>query len=51
MKAFEKEKAAVILSKLLSEIKDRSLQNILRRVIFKGDDVRDVIKEERPELN
>lgn len=44
---------AVLVSKLLTEIQDRSLQNILRKVIFSSDaysDLEKIIKEERPEL-
>jgi hypothetical protein len=40
----------IILSNLLDEIEDRSLQIILRRVIFNGDKIQDVLIEERPEL-
>lgn len=37
------------LSMLLNEIEDKSLQMILRRVIFKGENVLVVLAEERPE--
>lgn len=40
----------VQLSILLREIKDGSLQNILRRVIFSKENVYEVLKEERPYL-
>jgi hypothetical protein len=38
-----------ILSELLAEIKDGSLQNILRRVIFSGENVIKVMSQERPD--
>jgi len=44
------ETAGGTLSKLLNEIEDKSLQMILRRVIFKGENVLDVLPEERPEV-
>ncbi len=40
----------VILSNLLDEIRDKSLQMILRRIIFKGEDVMNALIKERPEL-
>ncbi len=45
----KKRNTAPVLSNLLGEIKDKSLQMILRRVIFKGENVFDVLIEERPE--
>lgn len=42
-------KSEVVLSNLLSEIQDKSLEMILRRVIFSGENVIDVVKQERPE--
>jgi len=38
----------IVMSKLLNEIGDRSLQNILRRNILGGENLTDVIAEERP---
>jgi hypothetical protein len=43
------DKDKVILSNLLYEIGDKSLQMILRRAIFNGEDITKVIAEERPE--
>jgi len=39
------------LSNLIKEVKDRSLQNILRKVIFSGENVIDAVTYERPEIN
>ena len=41
----------ILLSNLLNEIQDKSLQTILRRYIFNGEDLTKVVSEERPELN
>ena len=41
---------SIIMSKLLHEIKDKSLQMILRRAIFAEEDLKKVMKEERPDL-
>jgi hypothetical protein len=40
----------IILSNLLNEIQDKSLQMILRRVIFNDEKIMDVLIDERPEL-
>jgi len=44
---------AVMLSKLLREMEDKSLSNIIRRTLFsKGKGlVRDIVKDERPDFN
>lgn len=39
----------ILLSTLLQEITDMSLQNILRRVLLGGEDLKKVIQDERPE--
>jgi hypothetical protein len=39
----------VVLSHLLSEVEDKSLENILRKVIFSGENVIDMLMIERPE--
>jgi hypothetical protein len=39
----------VVLSHLLSEVKDKSLENILRKVIFSGENVIEMLMIERPE--
>jgi hypothetical protein len=41
----------ILLSNLLNEIQDKSLQMILRRFIFNNEDLKKVVSEERPELN
>jgi len=41
----------LILSTLLKEVKDKSLQNTLRRVVLGGERAVDVITFERPEMN
>lgn len=46
----KKKSAAVALSRLLNEIPDKSLERILRRVIFRGENVLNVLPEERPEV-
>ena len=40
----------IVLSNLLNEIQDKSLQMILRRFIFNNEDLMDVLLDERPEL-
>lgn len=45
------EQEKTVLSKLLKEVNDQSLQNILRRVIFSGENVIDAVVRERPEMN
>jgi len=44
-------KDEILLSNLLNEIQDKSLQMILRRFIFNNEDLTKVVSEERPELN
>lgn len=45
------EEEKVVLSHLLSEVKDKSLENILRKVIFSGENAIKVLKIERPEIS
>lgn len=47
------EKEAIMLSILLYEIPDKSLEMILRRTLFTKEEqnVRDIIKQERPEYS
>ena len=40
----------IVLSNLLNEIQDKSLQMILRRFIFNNEVLMDVLLDERPEL-
>jgi transcription antitermination factor NusG len=40
-----------VLSNLLKEIKDKSLQNTLRKVLFEKESVVNAITMERPEMN
>ncbi len=49
MNPIEKQNCGVMMSQLLGEIRDKSIERILRGVIFGGKDIREVIKEERPE--
>jgi hypothetical protein len=51
MNSIKENSPAIMMSQLLSEIKDKKIERILRRVIFKGEDIRVVMKEERPETN
>lgn len=37
------------LSTLLHEIQDRSLQQILRCILFRGEDIEETIARQRPE--
>lgn len=39
----------LVLSQLLKEVKDKSLENILRKVIFSGENVIETLMQERPE--
>ena len=41
----------IVLSNLLKEVKDKSLQNTLRKVLFDNESVIDAITMERPEMN
>lgn len=45
-----KQKDDKMLSNLLSEIKDKSLEHMIRRVLFGKEDVSVVIDSERPDL-
>ncbi len=49
MKNNEEEMDGVKISRLLHEIEDASLQNILRDIIFMEKNVFDAIKTHRPE--
>lgn len=47
----QKKDELVVLSNLLKEIKDKSLQMIIRRVIFSDENIKDVVMEERPGMS
>lgn len=44
------QKEQSVLSQLLNEVSDKSLQNILRKVIFSNENVIDTLLEQRPDL-
>lgn len=44
-------KEKIVLSNLLKEVEDKSLQNTLRRVIFGGEGVIEALTIERPEMS
>jgi len=46
-----KQSERMVMSNLLNEIQDKSLEMILRRFIFNNEDLVRVVSEERPELN